>query len=620
MIYDFRFLNTSEDADFFLYLLASQANNLNLEAFFYTQDSHTHCIIPDLSAIIESYLQSQATQNHQTPQTSQDSIQSAPTHTAQTNILPHTFTLYRNSQNIVDSQKILDFANDISLTLPLSLYFTFKEITPISPNQAFFKKLSLQESNHAKESNESSHTHENLTQILSLALLELLPCPTLFSSSQIIALFNTPKTYYYTPLQTSQILNPKSDAFAFLNPPLSITHKPLASQDRVYFLQILHALKDNQQVPLHTQRGIVSLSLTPTPNTHTTLTCDIASLKTYFRIHKAQIDVLASFEKPLTHLVPKEVFEKHFPLNATGLVKVGLPYDMPLAIIGALLLQDDIGYFFLSTPSQDSKPPFDFCHSPAPKEQILTISQSGIFIDNRIATSHTLTSLVQEHITDLTQRHLVIYLSTRHKSAFLVYEDTPKVLLDIHFESNPKLILQNIATSYKSGDNLIKNFTSRFPHLIESINALPDLEQPTSNLIDIFDSAAFTLGFSTNGASDKNALFYRAYRFVRERGPRIDYTLLREDNALSLDYHRIIRSSISFKCADMEDEILSYGILDSLSEFIATLVRDTKTNLQIKKVLLLGDMLSNNIFLDRILGYLPKDIHLILPKDGLLDY
>ncbi|STP10778.1 Protein hydE [Helicobacter cinaedi] len=602
MIYDFRFLNTSEDADFFLYLLASQAKTLNLEAFFYTQDSHTHCIIPDLSAIMESYLQSQATQDRQ------DSTQSTLTRITQQ---PYAFTLYRNSQNIVDSQKILDFANDISLTLPLSLYFTFKEITPLSPNQAFFEKLSLQE--HT--------THDkNLTQILSLALLELLPCSTLFSSHQIIALFNTPKTYYYTPLQTSQILNPKSDAFAFLNPPLSITHKPLATQDKTYFLQILHTLKDNQQVPLHTQRGIVSLSLTPTPNTHTTLACDIASLKTYFRIHKTQIDVLASFEKPLTHLVPKEVFEKHFPLNATGLVKVGLPYDIPLAIIGALLLQDDIGYFFLSTPSQDSKPPFDFCHSPAPKEQILTISQSGIFIDNHIATSHTLTSLIQEHITDLTQRHLVIYLSSRHKSAFLVYEDTPKVLLDIHFENNPKLILQNIATSYKSGDNLIKNFTSRFPHLIESINALPDLEQPTSNLIDILDSAAFSLGFSTNGASDKNALFYRAYRFVRERGPRIDYTLLRENNTLSLDYHRIIRSSISFKCADMEDEILSYGILDSLSEFIATLVRDTKTNLQIKKVLLLGDMLSNSIFFDRILGYLPKDIHLILPKDGLLDY
>lgn len=602
MIYDFRFLNTSEDADFFLYLLASQTKALNLEAFFYTQDSHTHCIIPDLSAITESYLQSQ------TPQDRKDTTQSTPTQKTQ---IPYAFTLYHNSQNIIDSQKILQFANDISLNLPLSLYFAFEELTPLSPNQSFFQKLSLQE---------SAISNQNLSEILSLALLELFPCSTLFSSNQIIALFNTPKTYYYTPMQTSQILNPKSDAFAFLNPPLSPAHKPLATQDKEYFLQIIHSLKDNQQVPFHTQRGVISLSLTPTPSTHTTLACDIASLKTYFRIHKAQIDVLASFEKPLTHLVPKEVFEKHFPLNATGLVKVGLPYDMPLAIIGALLLQDDIGYFFLSSPIQDSPPPFDFCHSPAPKEQTFTISQSGIFIDNHIDASHTLTSLIQEHMTDLTQRHLIIYLSSRHKSAFLVYEDTPKVLLDIHFESNPKHILQNIATSYKGGENLIKNFTSRFPHLAESINTLPDLESPKDNLIDIFDSAAFILGFHTNGVSDKNALFYRAYRFVRERGPRIDYTLLREDNTLSLDYHRIIRSSLSFKCADMEDEILGYGLLDSLSEFVATLVRDTKTNLQIKKVLLLGDMLSNSIFLDRILGYLPKDIHLILPKDGLLDY
>ncbi len=70
----------------------------------------------------------------------------------------------------------------------------------------------------------------------------------------------------------------------------------------------------------------------------------------------------------------------------------------------------------------------------------------------------------------------------------------------------------------------------------------------------------------------------------------------------------------------MEDEILAYGVLDSLSEFLATLVRDTKTNLAIDNVLLLGDMLGNSIFLDKLLGYLPKDIHLILPQDGMLDY
>ncbi len=143
---------------------------------------------------------------------------------------------------------------------------------------------------------------------------------------------------------------------------------------------------------------------------------------------------------------------------------------------------------------------------------------------------------------------------------------------------------------------------------------------PSSNLIDIFDSAATILGFHAQESNDKNAIFYRAYRFVRERGPRIDYKLLRKDNEISLDYHRIIRSCLSFKCAGMEDEILCFGLLDSLSEFVATLVRDTLTNLAIDKVLLLGDMLSHHIFLDRILEYLPKNIQLLLPKDGLIDY
>lgn len=57
-----------------------------------------------------------------------------------------------------------------------------------------------------------------------------------------------------------------------------------------------------------------------------------------------------------------------------------------------------------------------------------------------------------------------------------------------------------------------------------------------------------------------------------------------------------------------------------MSEFVATLIRDTQINFEIKRTLLLGDMLSNAIFLDHLLGYLPKNINLILPKDGLMDY
>ena len=148
-------------------------------------------------------------------------------------------------------------------------------------------------------------------------------------------------------MQTQQILNPESENFALLNPPNAPTHKALTMQDKTYFIDIIHSLKKGQNIAFCTSRGTQLLSLTPTAHTHTTILCDIASLKTYFRTKESYIHTLASFEKPLTYLVPKEVFENQFPLNECGLVKVGLPYDMPLALISALLLQDEIGYFFL---------------------------------------------------------------------------------------------------------------------------------------------------------------------------------------------------------------------------------------------------------------------------------
>lgn len=584
MIYDFSFSNTSKDESFFLYILAQSAQNLHLNAFFYTHNQQTHCFIPDLAALLS---------------TQEDS----PSH----NLL-QSFC----KQDINYAQNILAFANDMAQNLPLSLYFAFLELKPITPPQAFYEALN------------TLQPQASLKEIFTHTFRLLFPqCPKdtpLNEHLHIIASFHTPKTYYYTPAQTSEILNPLHEHFAKLNPP-SAVHKKLLEKDKAYFINIVNELKAGKDVPFCTTFGTELLSLTPKEDTHTTLLCDIASLKTYFRTHQARIDILASFEKPTTRLVPKEVFESQFPLDKCGLTQVGLPYDMPLAIIGALLLQDEIGYFFLSPC--DKEPDFDFKHSQRPRAQNLAIAQNGIFIDTYITPDNTLYSLIESHLkAEPGEACLVAYLSSRHPSAFLIQGEGSKILLNIAFETNPRLILEDIARSYKSGDELLKNFGKHFPELLSAALNMPPTPKPSNNLLDILDSAAFVLGLKTphQSTSDKNALFYHAYRFVRERGPRIDYKLLREDNMLLLDYNRIIRSCMSFKCAKMEDEILSFGALDSLSEFVATLARDTLTNLALNKILLLGDMLSNHIFLDKILEYLPKNIQLLLPKDGLIDY
>ena len=76
---------------------------------------------------------------------------------------------------------------------------------------------------------------------------------------------------------------------------------------------------------------------------------------------------------------------------------------------------------------------------------------------------------------------------------------------------------------------------------------------------------------------------------------------------------------MSFALAGVEKELIAYGVLDSLAEFMGGFVRDVVQNYAMKQVFLCGDMLSHKVFLDKILLYLPRDITLILPQDGWVD-
>lgn len=599
MIYDFEFLNTSEDSAFFLYLIQSNSHfcfdsrDIAMQIFFFTHEQITHCLIPDYAALLKSYLEVCKKQNE-------------------------VVNKYFDMHSAQDSSCITHFATLLSQDLPLSLHFRFKQITPLAPKDTFYTILNNLDSLPAFEMllPYALDLHSSSISIAPLAQLAL----------------PTQRSYYYSAQETKLIVTPMSEEFAKLNA-AGAAHKPLNLPDENFFNDIIYKLESGQNVIFDTQRGTQSLSLAPTTDS-TAVLCDISSLKTYFRCHNAQINTLASFEKPLTYLVPKDVFASLFPLNVCGLMRVCLPYDMPLALLAILLLQKEIYYFFLTPTS--IKPYFVFCHDISHRTQILNISTDGTLLDISLANGIDFPTLLHTYIPQClpktnalkpihnsNNRHLAIYLSTRHESAFWVIEgEKHRILLDIEFEINPLLIIQDIAASYEGGSELIKNFSHKEKALFKRISTLDNQSVRSRNLSDLFSIAAFILGFTDEFATlqAKYKLFSRANAFVRERGPRIDYTLIREEKSIRLDYNRVIRSLLSFKCAGVEDEILSYGVIDSLCEFIATLVRDSVLNLAIDRVILLGDMLASHIVLDRILGYLPKDINLVLPKDGMLDY
>lgn len=573
MIYDFSFKSIKRDNEaFFLSIIENIAQSLQIAHFHYVESSQNAKIFHILIADIQE-------------------------------IYNHSKAPFLEALKAQNSEVILSFANALSSALPLSLYFQF---------------LSLEKLDSSVLNAPSQHKDFKSQ----LEAYFKTPLSTSLVSTSLEA-----KSFYYSASDMKALLDTKD--IALLNP-ASKSHKPLHLPSNNYFLDIINALKSGQKVAFDTQRGIKLLSLKPSDSVESTLVCDIASLKSYFRIKEAQIEKLATFEKPLTHLVPKEVFEAEFALDSRGYALISLPYDMPLALLCALALEQEISYIFLES-SQDfnvdssadsnmasSQAPFMFNHT-SDMPITINIASNGAFATMAKDINASFDSLLAPLYS--TDSSLVFYLSSARESKFLIHSNnSAKVLLDIAFECNARLIVEDIIKHYESGDELLKNFSLKAPDLSARIFALNAVSKTSQNLLDMLDSIAFILGLEYRKKCDKNALFYYASRFVRDKGPRIDYKLTRKDNALSLDYNRIVRSILSFKCAGMEDEILAFGVLDSLSEFVANLARDAMVNLNIKRVICFGDMMGNNIFLERLTSYLPKDLALILPLESALDY
>lgn len=476
-----------------------------------------------------------------------------------------------------DAQKILDFADFVSTHLPLSYKFSFSHIEP----------LKLESSDEIKKDDE--------TIKLNLAFKHL-------EYAEKMAHFSFIDAY-----ETKQILDINSKDFANIN---------LAKFVKKYdypanFIQMLKdfasALNDGKDLFFKTQSQYHKLSLTKSAKS-IMIAADVASVKTYFRASSSQINTLLSFEKPILQLVPKDIFSNLFFLDSTGCVNCALPHSIIYAILGVMLRELDKEFFFLEIV--ESNKAKDCINAPFISDFSscnLCVSSNGVIINKNAFLDKK----------NLANGTLLLELSMGESSVIaLKNDDSLKELLSVSFECNPQLIIESIGKNYDSGTELIKNFLKLNRPNVGKILNFESKSIISNNLSDIFSIAAFLLGFSEEFdlQNAKMALFKKANACVRERGPRIDYVFIKNnDGQLSFDFNRIFRSSFSFACAGVEDELLAYGFLDSLAEGLATLLRDSSVNFGVKNVAICGDLFANQVFLNRFTGYLNNQINLIVP-------
>ncbi|WP_281651668.1 hypothetical protein [Helicobacter bilis] len=382
------------------------------------------------------------------------------------------------------------------------------------------------------------------------------------------------------------------------------------------------------------------------------------SAQSYLRMSEAQKSMLASFEKPFISIQCKEVFVKEFGSNA---IFAGLSCDIIVLLLLSYLQENhEISYLFY-TPQVDfiesdsitqdfnqqnsNKNPLEskallcyidaYPYSYTDKTKMLesTYSVAEHIYLSHLQTHKNLSSLLKSNKAK--SARFIPFLSTTHKSEFLIEkpQDTESSLqriLDISFSTDLYTHLETLH-SYKNGDKLISNFTKANKDIVSQWNlaqseleklGIIDLIIPsnatresviTNNLLDISTLIEQILGIESN-------VLEHANRCVRDRGPRIDYKLIRMGDSIVLDYARILRSVMSFQLAGVENELLCYGVIDSLAEFIGTLAGDMMLNYGIQEVFICGDLLLKQCFLDKIIKAIPKNMEVSFAKIGGTDY
>ncbi len=345
---------------------------------------------------------------------------------------------------------------------------------------------------------------------------------------------------------------------------------------------------------------------------------DISMLKTHMRVENAQVEALASFEKPSMMLMPKDIFRD---ILGSEIKECILPFDAFLSVLSGYCLKQDIAFSFFVRSSQD---PFISYDQNVPCSHKIVVSKDGFVLYDEIEAK-SLQEIINVHKTELEVKDkdnenlqissLIMCLSKKNEIFFwLKSGDGIKSILEFDFECSPYVLFQEILNT-KDGDKLCKNFEKYCPELYLYSQKVIQSKK-TKNIFNFLDSIALILGFES-----VYRLFANANTYVRDKGPRIDYKIIKnEKNELKLDYILVLKSAMSFKIAGVDDATLCYGILDSLGEFLGNLIGDIGINFHAKSVFIFGSLLGEKILFDKILHYMPKNMKLILPKSGFLDY
>ncbi len=369
--------------------------------------------------------------------------------------------------------------------------------------------------------------------------------------------------------------------------------------------QLKGMLKTQDFIPIHTSRGVLSLSLkNPSPSV---IFSDLSSVLTCTKLSLEDAKYLASLEKPSIKASLKSVFKDTFKNDE---IIAQLPFDSILNLLCRIL--------------QDEGIEFVFTHANNPQEALL--HYETLFKTPKRLITPTKKFVLENNLSAIafkdeleflkeTPHSIVLYLSFKRPTRLLLHANgSLKTLLSVSFDFNQSF---NLLKQDEKASRMLKNYETKFPNFYARILELSKYQLGGANLLDFFQILGFVLGYSEDFYTQ--SVISLAKECLRPKGPRIDYKILKDDSfKMALNFSKVMHSAMSFRLAGVENEILSLGILDSLAEFLGNFIWDNAQNFSVQEVTIAGDFFGEKVFLDLFVQYFPKT--LTLKTHAFLDY
>lgn len=193
-----------------------------------------------------------------------------------------------------------------------------------------------------------------------------------------------------------------------------------------------------------------------------------------------------------------------------------------------------------------------------------------------------------------------VYLSRENPAQIFGFSEKIGYLPMVEFSDEvllqPKNMLDAISQMDEGGLRLVSNFKKTFPDLYAKVEQVHfTIYSDTSVLTKLWAMAAVFIGLYEGNDILKacETLESTAIEFGGKSGPRIDYKIISTEEGYQLDMRLAIRSAMSFKLADLDEYLLSFGFIDSLADFIAQQAEDADANIGIEGVALSGSLFEN---------------------------